>query len=62
MATEYATGTEAVLLGNDSSGQSAIQGRLIDPRFFSLNLTPTEISAVMAEQSAAGCETGRCHP
>ncbi len=52
----YATGTEAVLLGNDASGESAIQGQLIDPRFYSLNLTPTEVAKVMSEQGSAACE------
>ena len=57
----FASGTEAVLLGNDSGGQSAIRGRLIDPRFYSLNLTPDEVAVVMFEQAAAVCETNSCH-
>jgi hypothetical protein len=57
----FASGSEAVLLGNDSSRQSTIQGRLIDPRFYSLNLSPTEISRVMNEQAGIACTVSPCH-
>jgi hypothetical protein len=58
----YATGTEAVILGNDASGTAAIQGRLVDPRFFSMNLTPDEVAVVMAEQDLNICAESSCHP
>ena len=58
----YAAGTETVFLGNNSTGQSPIDGRLIDPRFFTLNLTPAEVVDVMSEQIAVTCEeAASCH-
>ena len=53
--------TSTVLLGNDESGQAGFAGRLIDPRFYQATLTRAEVSAVLAEQSLAACETSSCH-
>ena len=58
----YASGTEEIFLGNSAAGDAAIDGRLVDPRFYTLTLTPAEVSAVLAEQNAAGCGGAGCHP
>jgi arylsulfatase A-like enzyme len=58
----YANESSPVLLGNDSSGLSSLEGKLIDPRFFRMSLTPMEVAAVLAEQSAEVCLSNVCHP
>jgi hypothetical protein len=58
----YANESSPVLLGNDSSGMSGLEGKLIDPRFFRMSLTPMEVAAVLAEQSAEACPSSGCHP
>jgi len=57
----YANESAPVILGNDASGQSGLAGKIIDPRFYRLYLTPTEVSAVWQEQSAEVCESASCH-
>jgi hypothetical protein len=57
----YATETSRVVLGNGESGQTGMTGKLIDPRFYLLNLSPAEIAAVALEQSGQVCDSGGCH-
>ncbi len=48
-------------LGNNGSGSAGFPGKIIDPRFYLLSLTPVEVATVMGEQDAIVCDSGGCH-
>lgn len=57
----YASTSDTVRFGNGANGQSALQGRLVDPRIWSLNLTPAELVQSMYQQNQVACDFGGCH-
>jgi hypothetical protein len=57
----YADESSPVLIGNNAHGTAGFSGRIVDPIFYLLSLTPAEVVAVMDAQDDIVCDSGGCH-
>lgn len=57
----YSDDTSAVRIGNNLSRSAGFPGKIVDPRFYLLSLTPAEVVSVIDEQAEVLCDSGGCH-